>query len=284
MSRHPVTPADESDLRLHLAKQTAKSIGLVDVLDLALPIEECRARLAAKVASGDEIVLFDSLTFAHVQTIGRLLDMWASDVHPLFSVGSSSVETGVAAKWQKLAHTSYSWPNPGMATPILIASGSCSPITGGQVDWAVGHGFEQIILDDNDRRVASAADECAKRLSSGVDVVLHTGGANERSSRAEVPWGKLVGRAVRGALEKLQVTRVCICGGDTASHAARELGIESLEFKAPLTPGAPVCQAKAPGSPADGVEFVFKGGQVGASNYFGVVARGACGNAMGDRP
>ena len=49
---------------------------------------------------------------------------------------------------------------------------------------------------------------------------------------------------------------------------AAALGIEALEMIAPLTPGAPVCRAHAPGSPADGGEFVFKGGQVGAQNYF----------------
>src|ERR1044071_5383333 len=31
MSKHPVTPADESDLRLHLSKQTVKRTGLLDV-------------------------------------------------------------------------------------------------------------------------------------------------------------------------------------------------------------------------------------------------------------
>jgi uncharacterized protein YgbK (DUF1537 family) len=37
---------------------------------------------------------------------------------------------------------------------------------------------------------------------------------------------------------------------------------------AQLTPGAPLCLARAPGSPADGVEIVFKGGQVGAPEFF----------------
>src|SRR5581483_6069178 len=32
MSRHPITPMDEADLRLHLAKQTKKNIGLLDIL------------------------------------------------------------------------------------------------------------------------------------------------------------------------------------------------------------------------------------------------------------
>jgi len=34
MSRHPITPMDEADLRLHLSKQTRKKIGLLDVTQL----------------------------------------------------------------------------------------------------------------------------------------------------------------------------------------------------------------------------------------------------------
>ncbi len=34
MSKHPVTPADESDLRLHLSKQTSKKTGLIDILQV----------------------------------------------------------------------------------------------------------------------------------------------------------------------------------------------------------------------------------------------------------
>jgi uncharacterized protein YgbK (DUF1537 family) len=34
MSRHPVTPMNEADLRVHLCKQTSKSIGLFDIVQL----------------------------------------------------------------------------------------------------------------------------------------------------------------------------------------------------------------------------------------------------------
>jgi 3-oxoisoapionate kinase len=47
-----------------------------------------------------------------------------------------------------------------------------------------------------------------------------------------------------------------------------------LEMLAPLTPGAPLCRARALGSPADGIEIVFKGGQVGAPDFFGTALRG----------
>ena len=35
MSKHPITPMNESDLRVHLAKQTTKSLALFDILQLA---------------------------------------------------------------------------------------------------------------------------------------------------------------------------------------------------------------------------------------------------------
>jgi uncharacterized protein YgbK (DUF1537 family) len=35
-----------------------------------------------------------------------------------------------------------------------------------------------------------------------------------------------------------------------------------------------LCRAYAPGSPLDGREIIFKGGQVGAENYFEILKRG----------
>ena len=87
-------------------------------------------------------------------------------------------------------------------------------------------------------------------------------------------FGKALGKILRGALKPGGVRRICIAGGDTSSFAARALGIQALEMIAPLTPGAPLCRAFAPGSPANGCEIVLKGGQVGAEDYFEVVKRG----------
>jgi uncharacterized protein YgbK (DUF1537 family) len=86
--------------------------------------------------------------------------------------------------------------------------------------------------------------------------------------------GTALGKVLRGAVEQSSVRRVCIAGGDTSSYAARAMGIEALEMIAPLTPGAPLCRAFAPSSPVDGREVVFKGGQVGAEDYFQTVKRG----------
>src|SRR5438067_10399171 len=57
MSRHPITPMDEADLRLHLAKQTNKSIALFDILKVALPLSEVQRDFDRLLESKPQIVL-----------------------------------------------------------------------------------------------------------------------------------------------------------------------------------------------------------------------------------
>jgi uncharacterized protein YgbK (DUF1537 family) len=68
--------------------------------------------------------------------------------------------------------------------------------------------------------------------------------------------------------------RLVIAGGDTSSYAGRALGIESLTMLAPLAPGAPLCLAAGERLPVSRLEVNFKGGQVGAVDFFGTVLRG----------
>ena len=55
----------------------------------------------------------------------------------------------------------------------------------------------------------------------------------------------------------------------------RRLGVEALEVRAPLAPGAPLCRASAPRPAIDGLEVVLKGGQVGRVDLFEGILRGA---------
>jgi uncharacterized protein YgbK (DUF1537 family) len=175
------------------------------------------------------------------------------------------------------------------ATPVLIGSGSCSPVTSGQIAWALKHGFAEVPLNaaalTSPKRAASeihtAIESTAALLRTGRSVIVHTtkAGSDKRIAswldhQTAAVLGAALGRVLRGAWAESSVRRVCIVGGDTSSYAARALGIEALEMVAALTPGAPLCRATAPGSPAHGLELVFKGGQVGDENYFEVVSKG----------
>ena len=271
MSRHPVTPADESDLRLHLAKQTAKRVGLFDLLDVAQPEPEARARLARLVAADFAILLFDALYDEQLRLIGALVDAHASHARPLFSVGSSGVEMALGAHWVARGEVRprASWPDPSPAAPLLVLSGSCSPVTAGQIAWAEAHGFTVLPLDGGTSAAASAA------LAAGRHTLICTSrGETGTALRPASEIGGTLGRLANELLAGHRVRRLVVAGGDTSSYAARALGIESLEMIAPLAPGAPLCRARAPGAAIDGLEVNFKGGQVGAEDYFGAVARG----------
>ncbi|MCU0226809.1 MAG: four-carbon acid sugar kinase family protein, partial [Bryobacterales bacterium] len=71
MARHPVTPMDEADLRVHLQRQTSARVGLLDIL--ALQSGHPDAALHALLADGVDAVLFDILDQASLATVGGLI-------------------------------------------------------------------------------------------------------------------------------------------------------------------------------------------------------------------
>jgi len=84
--------------------------------------------------------------------------------------------------------------------------------------------------------------------------------------------GRLLGRIAGRILDAASFRRVVVAGGDTSGAVARQLGISSLRFIAPLAPGAPWCRVTSMHPAIDGAAFAFKGGQVGRDDFF-VTAR-----------
>lgn len=97
------------------------------------------------------------------------------------------------------------------------------------------------------------------RQANRFPSLLRSGQQHERLAPAEV----IVER-----LRRTGARRAVVCGGDTSTHVARALGIEALEFIAPVAPGGPLCRVHAPGRVSNGCEIVFKGGQVGRDFFF----------------
>jgi 3-oxoisoapionate kinase len=292
MSKHPVTPADESDLRLHLAKQTSKKIELIDILQVQQ--DNLKSRVDEFINDKAEIVLFDGLYQEQLMKIGQVIDEYATSDKPLFSVGSSGVEMALGAHWRQQGklQPKDEWQSAGKAEAILVVSGSCSPVTSKQITWAIGNGFAEVALDtvaiaqDEDYDLNCYSKKTIQSLKEGQSVIVHTSLGNDDArvrasndivrsikSTSEI-FGTALGRIVREVVPQTNIRRIVIAGGDTSSFAARAMGIEAVEMIAPLSPGAPLCKAYAPNSPVDGLEVNFKGGQVGAEDYFGVVLNG----------
>ncbi len=291
MRRHPVTPMDEADLRVHLSHQTNRPVALVNVLAVDRGVDAVAARLDS--ASPGDVVLFDALTDQHLATIGRLLaQLQSRELKPLFVVGSSGIEAALTRHWQATGAAAEDLASqPADAVDRLLAvSGSCSPVTARQIGWALAHGFAETAVDvarlfdstSLDADLAAIANEVKTHHDQGRSVVIHTsrGVRDDRAAGRGADGGSsptlggMLGRILQLVLGMRRVRRVAVAGGDTAGDIARTLGVEALEMVASLAPGAPLCRARSRLAEVDGVEFTFKGGQVGHNDYFGAVLRG----------
>jgi uncharacterized protein YgbK (DUF1537 family) len=299
MSKHPITPMDEGDLRLHLAKQTDKSIALLDLLHLAGEDEVVGRHFQTLLNHNPKIVLFDTIGEHHLLQIGRLIWQQAGD-KPVFIVGSSGVEYALTAYWQAINMVPKPEPltPPGPVEQLIVMTGSASPVTAGQISWAMENGFTGVRLDtaglidpeQDDRERAAIVQKALVELGQGRSVVLYAAlgpedpaivATKDRMAALGLDpgsvgyrLGKQQGQIVRSLLEESGLRRACVAGGDTSGHAALQLGIYALEVATPIAPGAPLCRASSHREEFDGLEISLKGGQNGQPNYFGQIKAG----------
>jgi uncharacterized protein YgbK (DUF1537 family) len=281
MSRHPATPMREADLRLHLGPQTELRIGAVELP--ALQGGRADAALQDQLAAGAEIVVFDGVDPATVGAAGEIL--WArAQAAPLFAAGSSGVTYSLLPQWRAaglIAAAPEARP-PVRVDRLLVVSGSCSPVTAGQIRRALAGGYAGISVDP-ERLTGQGGDELAAGYLEAAlrelerrNVVIYTalgpldaGGAAEGDA-----LGQALGRMLRQLIERASLKRVLLCGGDTSSHAVAQLDLDALTWAGPLVPGAPLCRAHAATPPLDGLELVLKGGQIGPEGFFEMVRTG----------
>jgi uncharacterized protein YgbK (DUF1537 family) len=215
---------------------------------------------------------------------------------PLFVAGSSGIEYSLTKHWQS-AEIVRAKPETRRADPVdrtFVVSGSCSPVTDRQIAWALEHGFTEVLVDPatllRSNRLGAAVKEMVNRinvqLEAGHSVIAHTSRSpqDDRIQAARQVaeshdslsrrLGGILGHLLREVIRACRLRRVAVTGGDTSGHVARALGIEALEFAAPLAPGAPLSLARSRDADIDGVEITFKGGQVGHDNFFGTLLNG----------
>ena len=295
MARHPVTPMNEADLMLHLAKQTDLPSALIDLEALWSDPEEA---LNAALNGGARVLSIDGMEARSEEVAGRLL--WEHRDRLGFIVGSQGVEFALVRHWQEIGLIP---PPPvakgaGKVTQIAAVSGSVSPTTARQLDWSATHGFALIDFDvtqvcGDDRtleveieRVTAIALDAADK---GASPLVHSAagpddpavaafratlsGSSLTAEEANARIGKSLGDVLNNILAESDVRRVVISGGDTSGHGMRALGLEALVALAPTIPGAALCTAYGQG-PNDGLQIALKGGQMGSEDFFGWIQDG----------
>ncbi|MNK86764.1 hypothetical protein D3C87_1066820 [compost metagenome] len=299
MSKHPVTPALEGDLRIHLAKQTEKSINLINLVTIEKGTKEVLETVANNKT---DILFFDGFNLEHLKTIGSVFSQLAAE-QTLFSVGSSGIEMALGLAWkeQKIIESKTAFEPAGEVSPILVLSGSCSPVTSKQIEYALENGFLEIALESNAVDIQNQAAiikrivcEIIINFENGKSTILHTSTGSDDPRIAETEsyfmkkgvlqndiqkqcstvYGSVLGQITKEVLKSVKIKRILFAGGDTSSYAASELDILALEMIAPLAPGAPLCRAVSDDKWVNGIEMNFKGGQVGTADYFIKVLKG----------
>ena len=298
MSKHPITPMDEGDLRVHFARMSKKTVGLIDLVHL----EESRQALSERFdrcAKDNDIVLFDTVNDKHLLEIGELLHE-KSGTRKIFGIGSSGFEYAMARYWRAsgLVSEPPQFPPVGPAERLIVMSGSAAANTAEQINHALANGFAGIAIN-TDRLVdeKSAEDERKRvikqglaHLAEGKNLLLHTtvgpdapiiGKTVERLRQLGIDpseTGKIIGGQqgliLRALLEETGIRRICVAGGDTCSYSLRQLDIHSLELLMPIAPAAPMCRASSDNPRFDGLQVASKGGQIGRPDYFLQVLNG----------
>ncbi|BDB27256.1 four-carbon acid sugar kinase family protein [Cupriavidus sp. P-10] len=303
MSVHPVTPMRESDLAVHLANQSPMDFGRCTYGELESAGERLDELCDSLWDSQKDAVLFDGANEDHMSAVGKqLVRLSAHASRPSFVVGSSGVEFALTRAWDASANVTHAMPAAAPVSQVLAISGSGSELTARQIERAGESGFELIavsarnLVDDGkwEAEVEDAVGHAVTSLKSGKSVLVHTAkgpsdpriaemlaymqrdGASVARARHEGgrQLGISLGHLTREILNRVELRRLLIAGGDTSSQIMQVVGADALMVCARLAPGAPLCRLISKSPSLDGMEVALKGGQMGNLNFFEEGRRG----------
>lgn len=270
MSRHPVTPMQESDLRLHLAQQALQPVPGIDYPLYAQPLAHQEAALDAMLAGHPAAVLMDASRPEDLQAVGQLVWRRAQQAR-LLAVGPSSVVQALATQWPRAAAAMDARPLAAAQGPVFVLAGSLSPVTAQQVRMAVSYETVPVdvasLVEGGDAAAQAMADRLAALLRDGRSVLAVTAGSASGGATAHAV-AQAGGRVLARVLAQVALRRIGIAGGDTSSLAVQSLAAWGLSYRASLSPGVALCQLHSDLAALDGMEIMLKGGQMGPEDLF----------------
>ena len=300
MMKHPVTPMNESDLLIHLSKQTSLKSGLINIFDLDRGEKHVLSLLNEFVNDGISIALFDCLYERHLMLASKVMRKFVSQNESIFISGSQELGYGLSHAFAESGdfeipagiHTDIAGT---IKRPLFVISGSCATVTGEQILWAKNNGFMDVELKPGDLLQAKGhdlyleqiIDVIIRHLSNNNPVIVHTAigmddpriGIFEKRARAlslsreqaNEMLGNALGEITQKVVEHTSLKRLVVMGGDTSGRVQKYLDINALQVAKSIGIAAPVCYAYSRKKYINGMEIVFKGGQIGSVNYLGEV-------------
>lgn len=281
MSRHPVTPMHEADMRLHLATLGAGRVAAVDYRLYSRGDAAIRQELNAMTAADPpDAVLFDVAEAGHLAAIGRVLVDEAAQ-RRLLVVGASSVIESLGTCWHASDGTPPSVDGVGPARgPVLLLAGSLSPVTARQL--AAARSYRKIRLDPlslvsgDQAYIQSTIATISNALRDGEHVLAWMDNLQgEQTAGVQgMDLARAGGRLLDQVLRTVRVGRLGVAGGDSSSLAMQALDAWGLSFLSRMEPGVAFCRLHSDLAALDGLEVMLKGGQMGSEYLFEAFVHG----------
>ena len=209
------------------------------------------------------VVLIDVLDEETLREAGRLV--WHQRGAGLFSASSSGLQYALAAHWRDigLLPRQSALPAASAVPRIAVVSGNCSPVTAGQIRWARSNGFSTerlhlpsaLAAHSRDHEIERVVGLAAAALNAGRSALVFSAEGPDDASVVEFDAialeaglqrsdaartvGAVLADVMRRLLERVELQRVVVAGGDSSGEVASALDIEALTVTAGLTPGAP---------------------------------------------
>lgn len=249
----PREPALESHVPAILARQTDLPVEVIST-------REGGAR-EAFAAMDNGIAVFDCENDADLRTIAGIL----SAENALAVTAGPGGFASVLAELIDLPRSAVKVP--AFHGPLLAVSGSAHPVSVAQADFALRHGFREIIVPADASRAGALVREAGACATAGAHVVVRApradaGGSEERRVRA--PADRRVSadlaRFAADCLESAPFGACVVFGGDTAAELMLAIGAAALRPRLEIVPGVVLSECDAPARP---LGFVTKAGGFG---------------------
>ncbi|QOR39040.1 four-carbon acid sugar kinase family protein [Billgrantia diversa] len=285
MAHHPSTPMKEADLRRHLADQTSLPSAAVTLLDYR--DSDGGWQVMADAAARESFMVLDATDQRELEHAASLI-MRLAEQRKTLAVAAQ----GLADALGRLASLDENkrFPLPEYYAGVghlLVLSGSCSPQTQLQLEDFSSRGGEvlglqpETALDDPEAVLSGLIEKVAWYQAQGKNVAVAT--TRQQGDVVTKLSAEHLSRSVGGIYARLTcalrerglLPRVVFAGGDTSSHAMRQMGADSLELIAfDGEQSGHLCRLSASGAAIDGLEVVLKGGQIGGKDFFARVRQG----------
>lgn len=270
MKNHPVTPMTDSNVVRLMDRQSRGRAQSVPVSVLEGGVDSVRRALGEARAAGYRYAVLDTLTEAHLETIGRAV----ADLALVTGGSGIGFGLGLAHSGQGSDPAKVQWKP--LTTRTVVLSGSASEMTNQQVaayrKVAPAYRLDVgRILNEPDPYRHELVEAVLNAEASGPAPMVYATDDAAGVLRLQDRYGAAtVSRAIEeffGALavdlRQRGVGRFVVAGGETSGAVTLALQIQGFEIGPLITPGVPWMR-----SLTDEIELALKSGNFGGPDFF----------------